>query len=169
MGVIGTCSICGGESWQYGCPECDAETIADLKDQVAELKERLREKDLEFCRFVKQHEWCDEEIRLTREEVVAQTRAKEQLEQELARYKDGNLSTEEMSELCHNLPPGKVCEFRQGCLRYQLDLFGQDQVQSDLARELRWALRQVSCHDGENVLAEAMAKTLLQKEDRCNG
>ncbi len=39
MGIVSTCPQCGGETWQYACPGCDAEEIARLKDELDASKE----------------------------------------------------------------------------------------------------------------------------------
>mgnify|MGYP001570321314 CR=1 FL=1 len=47
-----------------------------------------------------------------------------QLRSELERYKSGNLSDEELQQLCHNLPEDCPERFARGCVEYNRRLFG---------------------------------------------
>jgi hypothetical protein len=52
---------------------------------------------------------------------------------EVARLKSGQLTPEELQNLCHNLPESDREAFRAGCVEYQKKLFGADRVADDRA------------------------------------
>jgi hypothetical protein len=52
---------------------------------------------------------------------------------EISRLKSGQLTPEELHNLCHNLPESDREAFRAGCVEYQKKLFGADWVADDRA------------------------------------
>jgi hypothetical protein len=135
--------------------------LRSLKERTAELEYLLNSRDALVQSLLKDKEILQQELILTRSEVVAQANARELVEKEVERLKAGNFSDDELQNLCHQFPPEKVCSFRNGCTQYQVKLFGQEAVQADMARELRYALKQVAYKDGGDRLAELLAETLL--------
>lgn len=135
-----------------------------MESETKTLREQLDTSQFDLGRLGEELRVANEELNLTRQEVVAQTKSKEEALAELQRFKEGNLTDEELQTLCHNLPPNKVCQFRKGCQEYQVKLFGEEVVKSEVARELRWALRQVSFAYGMDGLAEGLASAIVDND-----